>query len=113
MIGNLFLGDVGVIGCTSKVIVPIKWLWLWCEYLWFSHKNFEHTLHAIIFYSCYIVHDLCDLAITSDESVSKSLLNYLDLILELKLDRLFSALWLRVQCLFKSDVWNFSLVLIA
>ena len=51
-----------------------------------------HTLHAKNFYSCYIVHDLCDLAITSDASVRKSLLNCLDLILDLKLDRLFSAL---------------------
>ena len=24
MVVNMFLGDVGVIGCTSKVIVPIK-----------------------------------------------------------------------------------------
>ena len=24
MIASVFLGDVGVIGCTSKVIVPIK-----------------------------------------------------------------------------------------
>ena len=24
MVASLFLGDVGVIGCTSKVIVPIK-----------------------------------------------------------------------------------------
>jgi len=42
MIANMFLGDVGVIGCTSKVMVPIKRIWLWCEYLWFSHKNFKH-----------------------------------------------------------------------
>ena len=26
MIASVFLGDVGVIGCTSKVIVPIKQL---------------------------------------------------------------------------------------
>ena len=26
MVAGLFLGDVGVIGCTSKVIVPIKQL---------------------------------------------------------------------------------------
>ena len=26
MVANVFLGDVGVIGCTSKVIVPIKQL---------------------------------------------------------------------------------------
>ena len=24
MVANMFLGDVGLIGCTSKVIVPIK-----------------------------------------------------------------------------------------
>ena len=24
MVASMFLGDVGVIGCTSKVIVPIK-----------------------------------------------------------------------------------------
>lgn len=51
-----------------------------------------HTLHANLFYSFYTVRELCDLAITSDASVSKSLLNYLNLILELNLDRLFSAL---------------------
>ena len=28
MIASLFLGDVRVIGCTSKMIVPIKQLWL-------------------------------------------------------------------------------------
>ena len=26
MVSSVFLGDVGVIGCTSKVIVPIKQL---------------------------------------------------------------------------------------
>ena len=26
MVANVFLGDVRVIGCTSKMIVPIKWL---------------------------------------------------------------------------------------
>ena len=26
MVASVFLGDVGVIGCTSKVIVPIKQL---------------------------------------------------------------------------------------
>ena len=28
MIAGMFLGDMGVIGCTSKVTVPIKQLWL-------------------------------------------------------------------------------------
>ena len=28
MVTSMFLGDVGVIGCISKVIVPIKQLWL-------------------------------------------------------------------------------------
>ena len=28
MVASVFLGDVGVIGCTSKVIVPINQLWL-------------------------------------------------------------------------------------
>ena len=28
MVASVFLGDVGVIECTSKVIVPIKQLWL-------------------------------------------------------------------------------------
>ena len=52
-------------------------------------QMFSHTSRIP---SCYIVHELCDLVITSDASVSKSLLNYLDLILESNLDRLFSAL---------------------
>ena len=30
MVASVFLGDVGVIGCILKVIVPIKQLWL-CE----------------------------------------------------------------------------------
>ena len=30
MVASVFLGDVGVIGCISKVIVPIKQFWL-CE----------------------------------------------------------------------------------
>ena len=29
MVASVFLGDVGVMGCTSKVIVPIKQLWLY------------------------------------------------------------------------------------
>ena len=28
MVAGVFLGDVGVIGCTLKVMVPIKQLWL-------------------------------------------------------------------------------------
>ena len=28
MVASMFLGDVGVIGCILKVIVPIKQLWL-------------------------------------------------------------------------------------
>jgi len=28
MVASLFLGDVGIIRCTSKVIVSIKQLWL-------------------------------------------------------------------------------------
>ena len=36
MVASMFLGDVGIIGCTSKVIVPIKQLWLCvsvCDFL--------------------------------------------------------------------------------
>ena len=40
------LGDMGVIGCTSKVIVPIKQLWL---YTLMQSCDVFHTQHAIFF----------------------------------------------------------------
>ena len=64
MIASMFLGDVGVIGCTSKVIAPIKQLWLCVsvldslislilhdEILMITCKCF--TQHAILCYYWY------------------------------------------------------------
>ena len=66
MIAIVFLGDVGVIGCTSKVIVPIKQLrlcvsifnfisqiviiWDTCVLLW----CFSHTTCKILCYFWYM-----------------------------------------------------------
>ena len=33
MVASVFLRDVGVIGCTSKEIVPIMQLWLYVSYI--------------------------------------------------------------------------------
>ena len=66
--------------------------------------NCFHTLHTSLCYSFDIVQELCDLAISSDTSVSNIILNYLDLISELKLDTLFRVYGFDWQCFFKSEV---------
>ena len=47
MIESMFLGDVGVIGYTSKVIVPIKQLWLCVRIFDFSHISNSHSMRHL------------------------------------------------------------------
>ena len=97
MIASVFLGDVGVIGCTSKVIVPIKQLWLcvsvfdflisqiiiiWDTYalLWCFHTQHANSLLLLIH-----VQIQCDLAITRNTCVNICSLNCLNLFLKYKI----------------------------
>ena len=48
------LGDVRVIGCISKVIVPINQLWF-CELNWFFHISNHHNMHTFM-QSFYVFH---------------------------------------------------------
>ena len=67
MVASVFLGDIRVIGCTSKVIVSIKQLWLCVSYidfliskivitwntyvlLWYFHT--QHTKFFVTFDTC-------------------------------------------------------------
>ena len=50
MVASVFLGNVGVIGCTSKVIVPINQLWL-CVSLF----NFLMSQIFIIWDTCALL----------------------------------------------------------
>ena len=57
MVASMFLGDVGIIGCTSKVIVPIKQLWLCVSVIWFSLISNLHNMRhlctlAMFWYMC-------------------------------------------------------------
>ena len=83
MVASVFLGDVGVIGYTSKVIVPIKQFWLcvsvfdflisqiiiiWDTYallLCFSHTTRKNSLILLIH-----VQVQCDLTITRNKCVN-------------------------------------------
>ena len=47
MVASVFLGDVGVIGYTSKVIVPIKQLWLFMSDIWSSHISNHHNMRNL------------------------------------------------------------------
>ena len=92
------LGDVGVIGCTLKVIVPIKRLWLCvsesdflishivitcihlCNLAIFFTHNTQNSLLLLIH-----VQVQCDLAITRFTCVNVCSLNCLDLFLKYKI----------------------------
>ena len=96
MIASEFLGDVGVIGCTSKVIVPIKQLWLcvsvidilisqifiiWDIYallLCFTHNTYSLLL-------LIHVQVQCDLVIIRNTCVNIYSLNCLNLFLKYKI----------------------------
>ena len=95
----MFVRDVGVIGCTSKVIVPIKQLWL-CVSVFYSPislslhdeililtcKSFTHSTQFFATIDT-IVQVQCALAITRNTCVSWNLLNCLNLFLKIKLVR--------------------------
>jgi len=100
MVASVFLGDVGVIGCTLKVMVPIKQLWLcgcnWSsniitlhimDYLYFLAKV-SHTIRVLFATLDTIVQVQCDLTITINSCGSMCSLNYLKLFLKIKLVRL-------------------------
>ena len=98
MIASVFLGDVGVIGCNSKVILPIKQLWLcvsvfdflisqiviiWDTYvlLLCFHTQLTNSLLLLIH-----VQVQCDLAITRNTCVNNICsLNYLNSFLKYKI----------------------------
>ena len=124
MIASVFLGDVRVIRCISKMIVPIKLLWLCVSVfdfliiLFFFHfgthmltcKSFTHYLQ-IFYYSYYNVLLHCDLAITRNTCSSKSLINCLEFFIFYLFIRPFSDLWLGTQFFVEFDVWVFIMLL--
>ena len=97
MIASMFLGDVGVIGCTSKVIVPIKQLWLCVSVfdflisqiiiIWDTYALLQcfHTQHANSLLLLIHVQIQCDLAITRNTCVNICSLNCLNLFLKYKI----------------------------
>ena len=97
MVASLFLGDVGVIGCTSKVIVPIKKLWLcvsifdflisqiviiWDTYALLLCFHTQHTNSLLLLIHVQVQ---CDLAITGDIYVNICSLKCLNLFLKYKI----------------------------
>ena len=98
MVPSVFLGDVRVIGCTSKVIVPIKQLWLcvsvfdflisqiviiWDTYAILLYFHTQHTNSLLLLIHAQV---RCDLAITRNTCVNILLLNCLNLFLKNKID---------------------------
>ena len=100
MVASVFLGDVGVIGCTSKVIVLIKKLWLYVSIfdflisqiviIWDTYALFLcfYTQHTNSLLFLIHVQVQCDLAITRNTCVNIYSLNCLNLFLKYKLVRL-------------------------
>ena len=96
MVTSVFLGNVGVIGCTSKVIIPIKQLWLCvsvCGFLisqiiiiWDTYALLLcfHTQHANSLLLLIYVQVQCDLAITRNTCVNVCSLNCYNLFLKYK-----------------------------
>jgi len=100
MVASVFLRDVGVIWCNSKVMVPIKRLWLsvdifyslislfsYDEKLMRSCKGFTHNMQLFASLDT-IVSVQCDLAIKRKTCGNINSLNYLNLFLEIKSVRL-------------------------
>ena len=96
MIASEFLGDVGVIGCTSKVIVPIKQLWLCVSVIdilisqifiiWDIYALllcFTHNMYSLLL--LIHVQVQCDLVITRNTYVNIYSLNCLNLFLKYKI----------------------------
>ena len=94
------LGDVEVIGCTSKVIVSIKQLWLCvsysdflisqiviiCRHLCNLTKCFTHNTQYSLLLLIH-VQVQCDLVITRNTCVNVCSLNYLNLFLKYKIGK--------------------------
>ena len=53
MVASVFLGNVGVIGCTLKVIVPIKQLWLCVSYIDFLISKIVITWNTYTLLWCF------------------------------------------------------------
>ena len=97
MVAKVFLGDVGVIRCTLKVIIPIKQLWLCvsiCDFLisqiviiWDTYTLLLcfHTQHANSLLLLIHVQVQHDLAITRNTCVNIYSLNCLNLFLKYKI----------------------------
>ena len=92
------LEDVGVIRCTSKVIVPIKQLWLCVSLSGFLISQIviicRHLCNLAMFFTYNTQYFLlllihvqvqCDLVITRNTRVNIRLLNCLDLFLKYKI----------------------------
>ena len=91
MVASVFLRDVGVIWCTSKVMVPIKQLWLcmgvidllisllfiiWITYAFLQSFHIQHAYSLLLLIHVQVQ---CDLAITRNTCGNICLLNYLNL----------------------------------
>ena len=97
MVASVFLRDVGVMGCTSKVIVLIKQLWLYMNeidffisqivIIWDTYTLLRcfHTQHANFLLLLIHMQVQCDLAITRNTCVNICSLNYLNLFLKYKI----------------------------
>ena len=97
MVAIVFLGDVRVIGCISKMIVPIKQLWLCVSVfdflisqifiIWDTYAFLLcfHTQHANSLLLLIHVQVQCDLAITRITCANICSLNCLNLFLKYKI----------------------------
>ena len=92
------LGDVGVIGCTLKMIVPIKQLWLCVGWSDFLISQIVITQRHLCNLAMFFTHDTqysflllismqvqCDLAITRNACINVCSLNFLNLFLKYKI----------------------------
>ena len=99
MIASVFLGNVGVIGCTSKVIIPIKQVMIVCEFSDFLISQIVITCRRLCNLTTFFTHNTqysllllihvqvqCDLAITRNICVNVCSLNCLNLFLKYKID---------------------------
>ena len=97
MVSSVFLGNMGVIGCTSNVIVPIKQLWL-CESVFdFLISQIVIIWDTYVILLCFHIQQAnsllllihmqvqCDLVITRNTCVNVYSLNYLNLFLKYKI----------------------------
>ena len=97
MVASVFLGDVRVMECILKVIIPIKQLWLCvsvCDFfIYQNHYNMRHLCTLAMFSHTYgnflllliHVHVQCDLAIARNTCVNVCSLNCHNLLLKYKI----------------------------